>query len=115
MSIRFKTNDHFWFSFFHEAAHILLHPKKAIFIDFKDDDSTEEEREANDFAGDLLIPEDEYDDFIETDSFFADDIERFAKKIKVHPAIVVGRLQHDKKIEHKWHNKFKEKYEIKPG
>lgn len=47
-----NPNDHFWYSFFHEAGHILLHGKKEIFleqIDYKDKD-LEKEKEAEAFA-----------------------------------------------------------------
>ena len=33
LSARHKTDDHLWFSLFHEAAHILLHSKRTIFVD----------------------------------------------------------------------------------
>ena len=33
LSLRYKTNDHLWFTFFHEAGHILLHGKKELFIE----------------------------------------------------------------------------------
>ena len=33
LSARHKSDDHLWFSFFHEAAHILLHSKKSVFVD----------------------------------------------------------------------------------
>jgi hypothetical protein len=32
LSLRHKSDDHLWFSLFHEAAHILLHSKKETFI-----------------------------------------------------------------------------------
>ena len=53
---RFKTADSFWFTFFHELGHIILHNKK---LDFTDTDSMEkdqEETEADTFACDTLIP-----------------------------------------------------------
>ena len=57
LSMRFRTNDHFWFSFFHELGHILLHGKREAFLDdFKHDDD-EKENEANAFASRLLIPD----------------------------------------------------------
>jgi Zn-dependent peptidase ImmA (M78 family) len=28
--VQHKSDDHFWFTFFHEAAHVLLHSKKNI-------------------------------------------------------------------------------------
>jgi HTH-type transcriptional regulator/antitoxin HigA len=33
LSLCGKTNDRFWFTFFHEVAHILLHSKEEIFLD----------------------------------------------------------------------------------
>jgi HTH-type transcriptional regulator/antitoxin HigA len=60
LSLRSHEDGQFWFSFFHEVGHILLHGKKAAFLDdFKTDDS-EQEREANAFARGLLIPDADY-------------------------------------------------------
>jgi len=57
LSARGKTDDQFWFTFFHEAGHILLHPKKDIFIELEQAEDRLE-NEANRFATDLLIPPD---------------------------------------------------------
>ena len=54
MSLRYKSNDHFWFTFFHEAAHILLHSKKEVYIDSEDNEFSENEIEANNFARNAL-------------------------------------------------------------
>ncbi len=113
MSLRYKTNDHFWFTFFHEAGHILLHGKKEIFIDDSKGYLSNEEEEANRFARNIIISEDEYKKFISKKKFFDVDIKTFAEKIGIHPGIVVGMLQHDKLIKFNWHNKFKEKFEFK--
>ena len=113
VSLRYKTNDHFWFTFFHEAGHLLLHGKKNIYIDIKENGTSKEEREADDFAGELLIPEKAYRKFVQKDNFFPEQIIRFAEEMRIHPGIVVGRLQHDGKIEQSWNNKLKEKYFIK--
>lgn len=112
MSLRYKTNDHFWFTFFHEAAHILLHGKKEVFIDDVKGFQSKEENEANRFSRDLLIPEIEYQNFTSKRHFYPNDINSFARKIQIHPGIVVGRLQHDKFINYKWHNDLKEKFEL---
>src|SRR5262249_31499385 len=55
LTLRHKSNDHFWFSFFHEAGHILKHGKKEKFVE---DGAAQDEREkeANRFAEDFLIP-----------------------------------------------------------
>jgi len=52
---RYHPNDSFWFTFFHEAGHILLHGKKDIFLEKVDysDKNLEKEREADDFANNI--------------------------------------------------------------
>jgi hypothetical protein len=56
LSLRHKTNDHLWFTLFHEAGHILKHGKKATFVDGLDGVDEEHEAEADRFAADQLIP-----------------------------------------------------------
>jgi HTH-type transcriptional regulator/antitoxin HigA len=93
LSDRYKKDDHFWFTFFHEAAHLLLHSKKETFVDDGSDDDVLEE-EANKFARNFLIPPDRADDLyrLHTDSH----VQAFADDIGIAPGIVVGRMQHDK-------------------
>ena len=100
ITIRGKWADIFWFSLFHELAHILLHKKQDVFIesDRVDYISKNIEAEADNFASDNLIPLKEYKGFIENDSFFNRDIIEFASEIGIHPGIIVGRLHHDGKI-----------------
>lgn len=92
LSDRYKKDDCFWFAFFHEAAHVLLHPKRETFVDDGTDDDILED-EANSFAENLLIPPDRASQLtgLLTDS----DVEDFAREIGIAPGIVVGRLQHD--------------------
>lgn len=97
LSLRDKSNDHLWFTFFHEAAHILLHKKKDVFIELRNCDN-EEETEANKFSSDFLIPTNEYNEFVEQGIFTLMTITNFANEIGIAPGIVVGRLQHDKHI-----------------
>jgi plasmid maintenance system antidote protein VapI len=33
LSFRYLSDDHFWFTFFHECGHLLLHSKKALFLE----------------------------------------------------------------------------------
>ena len=101
MSLRYKKNDHFWFTFFHEAGHILNEHKKDICLDYHDLNSGEKdiEEKANTFASNVLIHPSKYKEFInETNRFSKDSIIQFANSIGVHPGIVVGRLQHDGKL-----------------
>jgi addiction module HigA family antidote len=108
LSLRHKTNDHVWFSFFHEAGHILLHGKKATFIDDNGDDRTEIEAEANNFAGDLLIPPGPFAEFVKGRYFSAASVKAYAEAQGVAPGIIVGRLQHDGVIPHSHLNGLKE-------
>lgn len=96
LSLRYKSNDHLWFTFFHEAGHIIKHGRKEIFIERNGLDS-EKEEEANAFARDRLIPPAALRKFVQSwDGRSLAPIEAFALKIKIAPGIVVGRLQHDK-------------------
>jgi Zn-dependent peptidase ImmA (M78 family) len=106
LSLRYKSNDHLWFTFFHEAGHIVLHGRKDIFIETKGIDDTKE-KEADEFARDILIPPDLYERFISQGNFSAPTIQRFAHSIGIAPGIVVGRLQYDKVIPYSQGNKLK--------
>lgn len=103
LSLRHKTNDHFWFSFFHEAGHILLHGKKMIFIEDQNAPKTDLEKEADHFATDFIIDSKEYREFVKGPQLDRQSIIAFAKSQSIAPGLVVGRLQHDNYIEY---NKF---------
>lgn len=113
ITIRGKWADMFWFSLFHEIGHILLHNKQQVYIESDggiDFVLKELEKEANEFASDNLIPSSEYKYFVEQNSFYKKDILLFAKKINLHPGIVVGRLHHDNLLEPSWCNDLRERY-----
>jgi Zn-dependent peptidase ImmA (M78 family) len=115
LSLRHKSDDHLWFSFFHEAGHILLHSKKETFITSKRDSTDsaavatdeieEEETEADSFAATWLIPKrfEPQLSGMRTDS----EIRRFADELGIAPGIVVGRLQKDRVIDWSRGNKLK--------
>lgn len=112
LSLYGKTNDKFWFTFFHEAAHILLHAstkedKRSVFLDDPNaGHSTDpQEHEANQWAGDWLIPPHHAAALPSLRS--KDTVRAFARQIGVHPGIVVGRMQHDGLIEPSWMNDLK--------
>lgn len=112
LSLRHKTNDHFWFSFFHEGGHILTHSKKGVYINEDIGASSEEETAADAFAARVLIPQKEYKGFVAKGSFSRRSIELFAEKVGVAPGIVVGRLQHEDLISFKWLNDLKVKFRL---
>lgn len=100
MSLLGKWNDVFWFSYFHEIAHILKHPKRAVFLDDASAGVTtqsKEEQEANQFAAEVLIPPAKQR-LLNQLELNAASVRQFAKSIDIHPGIVVGSLQHHGRI-----------------
>ena len=93
LSLRYKSDDHLWFSFFHEAGHILLHGKKDVFIE--DNHSSDKENEANRFASEFLIPTHRLSTFVASTRLSKEAVRAFAAELGIAPGIVVGRLQHD--------------------
>lgn len=99
LSIRNKWLDIFWFTFFHELCHILKHGKKDQFVEFEGGNGKDfKEREADEFASNMLIPKRFYSDFVDEGDFYETSIKRFAGAIGISPAIVAGRLAHDGKV-----------------
>jgi HTH-type transcriptional regulator/antitoxin HigA len=113
LSLRYKSDDQLWFSFFHEAGHILLHGKKEVFIE--GDDKNSKEDEADRFASDALIPPKKYRQFIQAGRCSKVAIQQFAAELGIAPGIVVGRLQHDDKIHHSFCNDLKKRFEWERG
>jgi HTH-type transcriptional regulator/antitoxin HigA len=109
---RYKTNDQFWFTFYHEAGHILLHGKKDVFIEELDgiDNDHIKETEANDFARDLLLP----NSFLELVTGEVDErlVRKIARNYLTHPGIVVGRLQNLKIVPYYFGVDFKAKINL---
>lgn len=98
LSARHKTNDHLWFTLFHEAAHILLHSKEHVFIDTMKDQIAGIDGEADRWASDFLIPRPDWNNFADAGYFGEWAVRRFAHDQGIAPAIVVGRLQHERLI-----------------
>lgn len=104
LSLQHKSEDHLWFSFFHEAGHLLRSTRRRDFVDAADQDDgddiqEEEEQETDRFARDILIPPEDYDAFRQRGDFTTTAVQAFAKAQDIAPGIVVGRLHRDKYIE----------------
>lgn len=96
LSARYKQNDRFWFTFFHEAGHILLHGKKHIAIESAQQEAAKDtkEIEADDFAVQWTFSEEEEQEVLRHGSLSEQDIIGFARKFGTHPAMIIGRFQH---------------------
>ncbi len=102
LSARHKTDDHLWFSFFHEAAHILLHSKSTIFVDVptgKNETVSDKESAADAWASNFLIPSKAWEEFVSFASRSRSVVQEFAESQGIAPGIVVGRLQHEGHLE----------------
>ena len=110
LTVRGKDADRFWFSFFHEIGHIILKH-----IDHIYDINEKDELEADKFAKDILIDEQNFSHFIQKNDFSKSSIITFANELQIDPGIVVGRLQKEKYIPYDRFNILKKKYEIKTG
>lgn len=98
---RLKRLDSFWFALAHEIAHVLLHPKRATYIDLDDtvdDDADAQESEANSFASNLFISSDVKERLRSAESGRA--IEALANEVGVAPFILAGQYGH---MTQRWH------------
>lgn len=107
MTARGKDADKFWFSLFHEFAHIILGHIGQI-----NGTSDADENDANEWSRDILIPVADFEKFVEKSSFSESSVRSFAKQQGIAPGIVVGRLQNEGFIKHSVMNNLKEHYEI---
>lgn len=108
MTVRGKDADKFWFSLFHEIAHVVLgHIGKA------GGTTEQDERDADTFAKNTLIPLNEFQEFVNDGEFDKVSIINFSRRVGIDPGIVVGRLQKEGYIHYSWFNDLKKKYILK--
>ena len=107
LTVRGKFADLFWFSLFHELGHIF----KGHIYNLKSFDN-DNEKQADEYARDYLIPPSEYENFVNCTDKSAASIISFAKQINIDPGIVLGRLQKDGIVDYSWHHRLKTKYAI---
>lgn len=108
LSARYKQNDRFWFTFFHEAGHILMHGKKHISIESAQNkgEVDDKELEANDFAVKWTFSEEEEQMVLAQGALKECDIIEFARKFGTHPAMIIGRFHHNNILPYNVGHKF---------
>jgi addiction module HigA family antidote len=109
LSLRYRTDDHLWFTFFHEVGHILLHGKREVFVEWDGVDS-EKEKQADRFASESLIPLAHWKAIRSMGIQSKAAIRKIAAEIGVAPGIVVGRLQHEDLLPPSHCNDLKRRY-----
>jgi HTH-type transcriptional regulator/antitoxin HigA len=108
MSLRFDRVDGFWFTLMHEFAHIkygdplsvdseLVDGTKGVAVTLVEDAA---EQRANDEAANALIPRSELDSFVRRVGplYPKARVIQFANRLRTHPGLIVGQLQHRKEI-----------------
>jgi HTH-type transcriptional regulator / antitoxin HigA len=111
LSFRYLSDDQFWFTFFHEAGHLLLHADRGLILEDADMPSTTiEEGEANGFAERALVPA-EFQDELLCLRPEARQVIRFARRVGISPGIVVGQMQHHRTIAHRQLNSLKRRFQ----
>ncbi|MCP3960888.1 MAG: HigA family addiction module antidote protein [bacterium] len=133
LSLARETDDQLWFGFFHQAAHLLLHGKKQVYLEGiapatsgaplapamsgaplarpgADRGGDAEELAADEFAASFLIPEatlEKLKPFCEGRRISETIVRTFAAELRIAPGIVVGRLQQLGWIPDSWLNDLK--------
>jgi len=104
MTLRHDRLDNFWFVLMHELAHVSRHLDEAhpLFTDNLDSPHEQDriEREADEMAGEALIPQTAWEKSAVSTRHLAADVIALAEKLGVHPAIVAGRVRHETKNYH---------------
>ena len=101
---RGKDADKFWFSLFHELAHIVLGH-----VGQPNGTSEEDERAADKWSGDTLITPEAFADFRRDKDYSERSVIQFANNQGIAPGIVVGRMQAEGMIKYNTLNYLKEK------
>jgi HTH-type transcriptional regulator/antitoxin HigA len=109
LSLRYRTNDHLWFTVFHEAGHLILHGKRLLFLEGANAIDDAHENEADQFARDILIPPDQASRLQHIEKSHTG-VQRFAHEVGIAPGIVVGRMQKEKLLPWSHLNRLKLRY-----
>lgn len=116
MTNRGRKADIFWFSLFHEIGHVLEKRSSRTYVEMEPEakdprvEVTEEEKAADAFARDFLIPAKDYERFVKRALLTESAIQQFADQLGIHPSIVVGRLQKEERIPYSQFNHLKMTY-----
>lgn len=98
LTIRHDRIDNFWFVVMHELIHVWRHLTGDLTAFYDDldveDPNNDQEREADHLAGEALIPEAEWKNSPASNLRTQDAVQHLASRLRIHPAIVAGRIRH---------------------
>ncbi|MCM1267656.1 MAG: HigA family addiction module antitoxin [Bacteroidales bacterium] len=107
LTARGKDADKFWFSLFHELAHIVLGH-----VGQPNGTTEEDEKAADAWSEETLIAADDFESFRRKGDYSEKSVICFAREQGIAPGIVVGRMQMEGLIKYNMLNHLKAKYEI---
>ena len=90
----YRTDDQLWFTFFHEAAHILTQNRERVYLEGGGAPAPEDGA-ADQWAQDFLIPPADRAAAAAVRPLTEQVVLQLAERIGVSPGVLVGRLQHD--------------------
>jgi HTH-type transcriptional regulator / antitoxin HigA len=112
LNLRHKSEDHFWFTLYHEAGHLFTSSRRREHLDEMDIEvatlGDSDEEAANQFARDCLLAPDSYRKFVEAGDFSIAAVRAFAESQQIAAGIVVARLQRDDKLGRSQLNRLKQ-------
>lgn len=101
LTLRHDRLDNFWFVLLHEVAHVVCHRDRGLAEGFFDDEGAstvdEIEKEADEFALNVLISDEIWKTSFVRFTKSSEQVESFARKLGISPAIVAGRIRHERK------------------
>lgn len=111
VTFRYLTDDHFWFTFFHEVGHLLdsqnCNADETVML--TDGEFNNRENFADEYAYRVLVPED-VEKALQNVALNKKAVIRLAVQNSLSPGIVVGQLQHMRRIPMSWMNGLKRRY-----
>lgn len=111
LSFRYRTDDHFWFTVFHEIGHLVLHSFRELYLETENVDFllNDIESEANEFAEKILLSGLDKNELSKVPTEHKA-IVRKATQLGISPGILVGQMQYKKVVRFDHFNKLKKRY-----
>lgn len=110
LSCRHLSDDHFWFTLFHEIGHLMLHDQEMLLLEAVDQLPDAQEEEANRFATDLLVPTNNRH-LMHNVRRDPREIIKLSIQLALTPGVLVGQMQHHGIIAHSQFNSLKRRFE----
>lgn len=100
LTLRYDRLDNFWFTLCHELAHVSLHLEtnrgEAFVDDLEASGKSTQEQQADEFAANALVAKAKWNRSGLTSNWAASAVVDFAKRLRIHPAIVAGRIRRER-------------------